>query len=84
MIINGANGILMQDQVSGYVTHCTFYGNQVGISYMVTVGRLEVANSIIAFNTQYGLTCDEASTVILNYLDAYQNAQGNYMKWCAT
>ncbi len=83
IIINGANGLLMQDQVSAYVTHCTFYGNQVGISYMVTGGLLEVSNSILAFNTQYGLTCDEGSSVILHYLDAYQNAQGDYMKWCS-
>lgn len=83
VIMNGSDGFSALDNVSAYITHCTFYGNQVGVRFMSTGGLLEIVNSIFAFNSEYGLACDEESPLILNYIDAYQNAQGDYMKWCS-
>lgn len=81
VVINGSRGLNLEGKANSLVTHCTFYGNQYGI-YAFTIGIVEVMNTILANNTTYGFACDENTTCILHYLDAYQNPGGNYMAWC--
>lgn len=83
VVINGGNGLLVKDETTAYITQCTFYGNQKGIKFEGTSGSVTVMNTILAFNTEYGFACDEGSFIDLRFLDAYQNAQGNYVKWCS-
>ena len=84
IIINGNHGIDAQDAVTALVTHCTFYNNQIGISYMATSGQIEVINTILANNSQYGFACEEHSQRALHYINAYQNWGGDYMEWCSS
>jgi hypothetical protein len=81
VIINGSNGIHATGNAQVLLTQCTFYNNQNGIMFD-SDGIIEVLNTIISFNSQYGLACNENSTCILSYIDSYQNADGNFMKWC--
>ncbi|GAB4379737.1 MAG: hypothetical protein Kow0042_29410 [Calditrichia bacterium] len=82
VVINGADGILYQDQSSGLVTQSTFYGNQIGIRFESTGGYLEVYNTILAYNTLYGFASIEGISHILHYINAFQNYQGDYVEWC--
>jgi hypothetical protein len=82
VIINGGKGLALRGNSSALVTHCTFYGNQIGIRCFAAGGMIEVKNTILANNTTYGIaSCEEISRT-LHYIDAYQNPQGNYMEWC--
>lgn len=81
VIINGGSGVAAYGHVNGLITHCTLYGNQIGIHFMST-GCMEVMNTIISNNSRYGYACDETSICLLHYIDSYQNIQGNFMEWC--
>jgi hypothetical protein len=83
VIINGNHGIEAQDATTALVTQCTFYNNQIGISYMATSGQIEVINTILANNSQYGFACEEHSQRTLHYVTTYQNWGGDYMEWCS-
>jgi parallel beta-helix repeat protein len=83
VVINGGNGIYASGNVSCLVSQCTFYGNNVGIHFLSATGMVTVVNTIFSNNTQYGFACDQNSYRVLHYLDAYQNAQGNYKEWCS-
>jgi len=82
VIINGNSGLAAHGSANALITHCTFYGNVIGIHFM-SAGCAEVMNTIIAYSTLYGYACDETSVCVLHYLDSYQNTQGNYMEWCS-
>ena len=82
IIINGSYGLNMEGSINALVTHSTFYGNGMGIYYMCTAGLIEVYNTILANNTQYGFGCYEESQRILHFMDVYQNSGGNYMEYC--
>jgi hypothetical protein len=84
VVINGTYGIDAQDDVQALITHCTFYNNQVGIHFMSESGSIEVINTILSSNYQYGFASDEHSKRTLHFIDAYQNPGGDYMEWCAT
>jgi hypothetical protein len=84
IIKNGTYGIDAQDNVRAYISHCTFYNNQTGIHFMAVSGSIEVMNTILSNNYLYGFACDEYIHRKLHYIDAYQNAGGNYMEWCST
>lgn len=83
VVINGSNGLLVQNETTAFITQCSFYGNQKGIKFEGTSGSVTVLNTILAFNTEYGFACDEGSFIDLRYLDAYQNTLENYVKWCS-
>ncbi|MFZ0391965.1 MAG: right-handed parallel beta-helix repeat-containing protein [Calditrichia bacterium] len=83
IIINGSIGLNIPAEASVLVTHCTFYGNQTGIQFMSVTGAIEVYNTILAQNTQYGFACDEASIRSLHHIDAFQNGM-DYAEWCST
>jgi hypothetical protein len=82
VIVKGSYGLQCEGEVSAYITQCTFFGNNIGISYMSTVGSIEVYNTIISNSNQYGFACHENSYRILHYIDSYANAGGNYMEFC--
>jgi len=82
VIINGSRGLSLHGSASGIVTHCTFYNNQIGIRCFSERGIIEVMNTILANNSQYGIASCEEIGRILHYLDAYQNILGNYVEWC--
>lgn len=82
VITKGSYGIHCDGEVNAYISQCTFYGNNTGISYMATYGSIEVYNTIITNSSQYGFACHEDSYRILHYIDAYNNAGGNYMEFC--
>lgn len=82
VIINGKSGLAAHGIVNGLISHCTFYGNEIGIHFM-SDGMIEVVNTIISNSTRFGYACDETSTCILHYIDSYQNTQGNFMEWCS-
>lgn len=82
VIINGNSGLAAHGSTNSLITHCTFYGNVIGIHFM-SAGAIEVVNTIIANNSRFGYACDETSVCVLHYLDSYQNTQGNYMEWCS-
>ncbi|NNL22143.1 MAG: right-handed parallel beta-helix repeat-containing protein [Ignavibacteriaceae bacterium] len=82
VIVKGSYGLHCEGEVSAYVTQCTFFGNTTGISYMSTVGTIEVYNTIISNNSQYGFACHENSYRILHYINSYANAGGDYVEFC--
>ncbi len=82
VILRGNYGIHCEGEVSAYITQCTFYANDIAISYMSTLGSIEVYNTIISNSNQYGFACHEDSYRILHYIDAYSNTGGNYMEFC--
>lgn len=82
VIVKGSYGLHCEGEVSAYVTQCTFYSNDIAISYMSTIGSIEVYNTIISNSNQYGFACHEDSYRILHYIDAYANAGGNYVEFC--
>lgn len=82
VIINGSKGLSLHGSSISLVTQCTFYNNQIGIYCFSESGIIEVMNTILANNSQYGIASCEEITRILHYLDAYQNTLGNYMEWC--
>jgi hypothetical protein len=82
IIINGSYGLNIDGNVNALITQSTFYGNNMGIYYMCTAGEIEVYNTIISNNTEYGFACHEASLRTLHYMDTYQNNGGNYMEFC--
>ncbi len=83
VIINGTAGLAVSGAVSSLVTHCTFYQNGIAIHFRSVEGMIEVKNSILANSTRYGFACEESTFRILHYIDAYQNALGNYVDWCS-
>jgi hypothetical protein len=82
VIVKGTYGLHCEGEVSAYISQCTFYANDIAISYMSTVGSIEVYNTIISNSNQYGFACHEDSYRILHYIDAYANTGGNYMEFC--
>ncbi len=82
VIVNGTDGISIQDSVSAIISHCTFYGNQVGIRYMCQTGNIEVVNTIVASSSQYGFACHNNSSRKLHYMNMYENSAGDYRAWC--
>ena len=82
VIVKGTYGLHCEGEVSAYISQCTFYANDIAISYMSTVGLIEVYNTIISNSNQYGFACHEDSYRILHYIDAYANTGGNYMEFC--
>ena len=82
IIVKGAYGLHCEGEVSAFITQCTFYANDIAISYMSTAGSIEVYNTIISNSNQYGFACHEDSYRILHYIDAYANTNGNYMAFC--
>ncbi len=81
-ILQSKAGLVLRRDVSSLITQCTFYGNQIGILGDGRTGMIEVTNSIFANNSQYGLACCEETARILQYIDMYQNALGDYVEWC--
>ena len=84
VIKNGTFGINVQGQVQSLISHCTFYNNQVGINFMSESGSIEIINTILSNNYQYGFASDEYSERTLHFINTYQNPGGDYMEWCAT
>jgi parallel beta-helix repeat protein len=84
VITNGTLGIDVQGTSDALITHCTFYNNQIGIHFLYSTGSIEVKNTILSNNYQFGFACDEYVKRTLHYIDAYQNPGGDYMEWCAT
>jgi hypothetical protein len=82
IIVRGSYGLHCDGEVSAYISQCTFYANDIAISFMSTVGSIEVYNTIISNSNQYGFACHEDSYRILHYIDAYSNSLGNYMEFC--
>jgi len=82
VVINGTSAIYATESVTARITQCTFYGNQIGIYFMALSGMIEVVNTILAHNTQYGFACDKATVRVLHFLDSYENLQGDFMEWC--
>jgi len=82
VIVNGSRGLSLLGGASAIVTQCTFYNNQIGIRCFSATGIIEVMNTILANNSQYGIASCEEIGRILHYLDAYQNVLGNYVEWC--
>jgi len=84
VIMNGTEGLLVQDDVNARISQCTFYQNDIGIHFLSESGSIEVVNSILAYNFLYGFACEEHSLRTLHYIDAFQNLLGDYMEWCST
>ena len=84
VVVNGTDGLFIEGETTAMITHCTFFANQIGIRYESPVGYIEIVNSILAFNSQYGFACDENTYSILHYIDAYQNGLMDYAKWCVS
>jgi hypothetical protein len=82
VIVRGSYGIHCEGNVNAYISQCTFYNNNIAISYMTTMGSIEVFNTIISNSSQYGFACLEGATRKLYYIDAYLNTGGNYMEFC--
>ena len=82
IILRGSYGLHCEDEVTAYITQCTFYANDIAISYMSTVGTIEVYNTIISNSNQYGFASHEDSYRVLHYIDAYGNVGGDYMEFC--
>lgn len=82
IVINGSDGMLCQDSVTALVIQSVFYNNHFGIRYESPYGQIEVYNTILAKNSQYGFACNDGNAAILHYIDAYQNGLGNYAKFC--
>ena len=82
VVLNGSSGIYATESATSRITQCTFYDNQIGIHFMAISGMIEVINTIISNNSQYGFACEQSTIRILHYIDAFSNLQGNYMEWC--
>jgi len=82
ILVRGSYGIHCDGNVNAYVSQCTFYANDIAISFMTTMGSITIFNTVIANSTEYGFACIEGSSRILSYIDAYQNLGGNYMEFC--
>ena len=84
VITNGTLGIDVQGSSDALITHCTFYNNQIGIHFLYSTGSIEVMNTILSNNYQFGFASDEYVKRTLHYITAHQNPGGDYMEWCAT
>jgi hypothetical protein len=82
VVLNGSSGIYATQSVSSRITHCTFCDNQIGIYFMAASGRIEVLNTVIANNSQYGFACEKSTIRILHYIDTFNNMEGDYLEWC--
>ena len=82
VIMDGAYGIHCEGNITAYISQCTFYRNTTAISFMTTMGSIEVYNTIISNSNHYGFASIEGAYRVLNYIDAYANADGNYMEFC--
>ena len=82
VIINGNSALYATESVTSRVTQCTFYGNQIAIHFMALSGMIEIVNTILAHNSQYGFACDKATVRVLHFIDSYENLQGDFMEWC--
>ena len=82
VIINGNSALYATESVTSRITQCTFYGNQIAIHFMALSGMIEVGNTILAHNSQYGFACEKATARVLHFIDSYENLQGDFMEWC--
>ncbi len=82
VIINGYAGLFIQGLVVSRISQCTFYGHQYGILIKTASTSIQVYNTILANNSKYGFACEKGTERHLEYIDAYQNIQGNYVEWC--
>lgn len=82
VIVKGGFGLYCTGSVNAYISNCTFYGNNIAINYMATMGSIEVFNTIISNSGEYGFACHEDSYRILHFIDMYANAGGDYMEFC--
>jgi hypothetical protein len=82
VIIRGTYGIHCDGNINAYISQCTFYENEIAISYMATMGSITVFNTVISNSSHYGFACHESSSRTLSYIDAYQNIDGDYMEFC--
>ena len=82
VIMDGSYGIHCEGNITAYISQCSFYRNTTAISFMTTMGSIEVYNTIISNSNHYGFASIEGAYRVLNYIDAYANADGNYMEFC--
>lgn len=82
VIKEGSYGIHCEGNTSAYISQCTFFRNDTAISYMTTMGSIEVYNTIISNSNGYGFACLEGAYRILSYIDCYGNTGGDYMQFC--
>jgi len=82
VIKGGYASLVLRDDASCYLSHCTIYGNQYGIYATRHYGLVEIINTIISNNSVYGIAISEETARKLSYINMYQNSLGNYYEYC--
>lgn len=84
VITGGTNALFLKNISCAKISNCTFNGNQNAIlcDKSTHTGMIEVLNTILSNNSDYGFACSPYTIIKLHYIIAYQNAAYDYAKWC--
>jgi parallel beta-helix repeat protein len=83
VITNGDPGLDIASISSGVITNNTFFGNTTGIKIFYCDSEVKIINNIVAFNSAYGLLCNEGYYPHISYNDFYSNQGGEYIEECS-
>ncbi len=84
VIRNGYFAVIARDLAGLFISNCTLTENYTAVITRFHSGLLQVINSIVAFNSHWGIAKDVPTRAHFSYNLTWMNPDGDYMERCPT